>query len=209
MGARERLIGSVVVAVVVLAAAWLLLVSPERAKVTSLKTQIAAEQTTLNTEKSTLVADEHARTAYGTDVHAVGVLAKAVPLSDEEPELIRLINKEEVGHSIKWSTTSITPGGPGAGGFNTYSLSFAYTSDRWSDLQSFLTALDTLTQTNGANVGSTGRLFTVNSISISPATSNKISATVGMTVYLLPAGAALGTAGTTTTTAATGTAATP
>jgi hypothetical protein len=203
MGARERLIGSVVVAVVVVAAAWLLLVSPERAKVTNLNTQITAEQTTLDTEKSSLVVAEHARTAYGTDVHAVGVVDKAVPLSDEEPDLIRLINKEEVGHSIEWSTTSITPGGAGAGGFNSYNLSFAYRA-RWSDLQSFLAGLDTLTQTNGANVGSTGRLFTVNSVAISPVGPNKVSATVSMTVYLLPAGAALGTAGTTTTTAATG-----
>jgi Tfp pilus assembly protein PilO len=202
MRGRERLIGSVVVAVVVLAAAWLLLVSPERAKVTNLNTQITAEQTTLAKEKANLVADEQARTAYGTDVHAVGVVDKAVPLSDEEPELIRLINKEEVGHSIKWTTTSISPGGAGASGFNTYNLSFSYTAG-WSDLQSFLTDIDSLTRTNGANVGSTGRLFTVNSVSISPASANKISATVSMTAYLIPAGAALGTAGTTTTTAAT------
>jgi hypothetical protein len=202
MGARERLIGFVVLALVIVAAAWIGVVSPKRSQVTNLNAQIATEQGTVSTEISQLTAAKQARAVYGKQVRAVNVVDRSVPLSDQEPALIRLIDKEERGYNITWTSTSITLGaGTATGGAGSIGLTFAYTATRWIDLQHFFVSLDKLTRTNGSNLGVTGRLFTINSVTVEPDAASKITASVSMTVYVLPAATPAATPGTTTTTA--------
>src|ERR1700733_12031095 len=107
MGARERLIGFVVLALVIVAAAWVAVVSPKRSQVTSLNAQIATEQGTVSSETSQLTAAKQARAVYRRQVHAVKVVDRSVPLSDQEPSLIKLIDEEERGYNVNWTSTSL------------------------------------------------------------------------------------------------------
>jgi Tfp pilus assembly protein PilO len=204
MGARGRLIGCAVVALVVVAAVWTLVVSPERSQSAGLAAQISTARSTLVSEQGQIAAGEQARAKYAAALHAVKLLETAVPLSDEVPQLIRLINGLETGHKISWTTTSIGGGGTGAAGLTSVDWSFSFGAT-YSNLQSFVTAIDALTATDGTNVMTKGRLFTVNSISLSPSgvSGKSLSASVNMTVYQLPAGvSATSSPGVTTTTAA-------
>lgn len=204
MGARGRLIACGTVAILIVALAWLILVKPEGNQASSLASQIATERATVTAEQSQLTAAEQARTAYPTAIHAVKVLEKSVPLSDQVPQLIRLINRLEVGHKIKWTQTSFSPGAPTADGFLTLDVSFSFTA-KYLNLQSFFATLDNLTQTNGTNVLVHDRLVTVDSVNLTSSVGGQTAASVQLTVYQLPAGTApLGAAGTATTTAAAG-----
>jgi Tfp pilus assembly protein PilO len=202
MGARERLIGAVVVALVAVAAIWILVVSPERSKSSTLASEIATARSTVSSEQGQLVGDEQARLKYVAALHAVKLLETAVPLDDEVPQLIRLINRLELGHRISWTTTSLSGGQAGAGGLTSVDWSFSFSSS-YANLQSFLTAIDALTATDGTNVMTKGRLFTVNSIGLTPANGG-VQASVSMTVYQQPTGvpATSSTGSATTTTAA-------
>jgi Tfp pilus assembly protein PilO len=204
MGARERLILCVVVTLAAIAAVWLLLVAPERRKSNNLTGQLTSERATLAAEQAQLGVAEQARTGYRKTLHAMMVLETAVPLSDEEPQLIRQIDRLEKGHKIKWGTTSLTPGTATAAGFPALTVSFTFDSS-FINLQRFLYALDSLTQTDGTNLAATGRLATVNSLNLS-ATEGMTQAQVDITVYQLETGAgatgATGTAAPTTTTSA-------
>lgn len=215
MGGRERLIFSVIAAFVVLAVAWLMFVKPERSQASSLTAQIAGEHATLATAQGQLAVAERSRTSYPKEVHAVKVLEKAVPLSDEEPQLIRLIDKLEAGHVIHWTSVSLTPAGDTAAGFESLELSFSF-SARYLNLQQFFANLDRFTQTDGLNVKTDNRLVTVNSVALAAGTAGATVASVQITVYQLspgfvPSGAtsasgtttgASGASGTATTTAA-------
>jgi hypothetical protein len=113
---------------------------------------------------------------------------------------------------IKWSTTSLS-GVAATGGLSSIGLSFTFTAT-YGRLQSFFTAVDALTQTDGTNVRVKGRLFTVNSVTLTPVGGGGATATVNMDVYEMPvsatptaatpatgATAPTGTTGTTATTA--------
>ncbi|MGD0197950.1 MAG: hypothetical protein ABSC56_08605 [Solirubrobacteraceae bacterium] len=199
MGQRDRLIACVVVALIVVVAAWLGLVSPERSKASSLLSQINSERATLVSDQSQLASAREARAVYPDEVHALTVLLNAIPTSDEEPQLITLINKLEDGHLIQWHATSF--GSSSADGFQAIELSFSFTAS-YVNLQQFIAALDALDETDGANVVAKGRLVNVNSLSLS-GDSGATSASVTMTVYEQPSGGATGATGAVTTTAAT------
>jgi Tfp pilus assembly protein PilO len=186
MGARERLIACVVVALVAVAAVWIVVVSPERSKSSNLASEIATARSTVSSEQGQLLGDEQSRLKYVGELRAVKLLETAVPLDDEVPQLIRLINRLELGHRIRWTTTSLSAGAAAAGGLTAVNWSFAFTSS-YANLQSFLTAIDALTATDGTNVMTKGRLFTVNSIGLSPSGA-AVQATVNMTVYQQPTG---------------------
>jgi Tfp pilus assembly protein PilO len=185
MGPRLRLIVVVIVSLVIIVAAWVLLVSPERSKANTLNTEITAARASLATEQSQVAAGVQARTEYPGEVHAVNVLETAVPLSDEEPQLIRLINSLEVGHHINWTSATYSPGGASTGGFPTLNLGFSLTAS-YSNIQNLFTAMDNLTMTDGTNVLTTGRLFSIDNVSLTNATGGA-AVQVGLTVYQLPA----------------------
>jgi Tfp pilus assembly protein PilO len=201
MGARERLIACVVAALVVVAGVWLIAVSPERSKSANLASEIATARSTVASEQGQLVGDEQARSKYVAALHAVKLLETAVPLSDEVPQLIRLVNRLEKGHRITWTTTSLSGGSSTASGLSAVDWSFSFNAS-YSNLQNFLAAVDALTVTDGTNVMTKGRLITVNSVGLNPS-GGRIQASVTMTVYQQPTGVpATGSTSTATTTTA-------
>jgi Tfp pilus assembly protein PilO len=203
MGPRERLIATVAIAIIIVAAMWIIVVTPKRNQAANLRTQITAEQALLTSAQQQLAAAEQARSGYVADVHSEQALTRAVPTSDEIPQLIELINKLEVGHHVTYTTTGF--GTAAAGDLPSVNLEFNFVAN-YVDLQKFLNAFDDLTRSNGTSVLTDGRLVSINSITLGPSAHGAVTATVAMTVYQAAASqaAAVGATGASGTTGATG-----
>jgi Tfp pilus assembly protein PilO len=180
MGTRGRLIITAVVALVVVFAMWSVVVSPETGKASKLLGQISSERAQLAGAQQKVLAAEQARREYPADVRSLAVLSEAVPPGNPIPQLIDLINSVEVKHKVNYTSTTLTPGAA-TGGLEPVSLSFAFIAD-YLDLQRFLQAFDSLTQTNGSSVLVNGRLVSVNSISLT-SNGSSLTAAVTMTAY--------------------------
>lgn len=88
MTARDRMVLSVVVALVVFAAAWFVLLAPGRKDAKALDVQISEATTRLAASKVTVAAGESAQAGYKTDYATVARLGKAVPSDDDLPSLV-------------------------------------------------------------------------------------------------------------------------
>jgi hypothetical protein len=208
MNVRDRLIVAVVSAIVVVGAVWLLLVSPERDKAASLSSQIVAEQTALSDAKGSLASARSAAAGYPADVRALANVITAVPTSVDEPTVITTITKlagtkvdvNEIDATSGDASSAGTTPAPSTGSSNALNLSFTFKTT-YPRLQQFLMGLDKLTQTDGTNISSTGRLFTVSAISFTPNPPAGIEAAVTAQSYSQNLGTT-GASGATTTTAA-------
>jgi len=210
MKVRDRLIVAVVAAIVVIGAVWLLLVSPERDKASSLSAAIVAEQTALSDAKATLAAARSAAAGYPGDVRALANVITAVPTSIDEPTVIKTITKL-AGTKVDVHEIDVAGGDSSAASADTATtpstaqtlgLSFTFNTT-YRNLQQFLTGLDNLTQTDGTNISATGRLFTVSAISFHPTQApDGLQAAVAAQSYSQNTAGATGATGATTTTTA-------
>jgi hypothetical protein len=204
MRVRDRLIVAVVAAVVVVGAFWVLVVSPERSKVADLNTQIAAEKATLANAQAALASARTTAAGYVGDVHAISEVMTAVPPRVSEPALVTQIAKL-AGTPVDFHALDVGGQSTDAGGLNALGLTFTFNST-YRSLQDLITALDRLAVTDGTNVSATGRLVTVDAISLVPVPPDQETATVTARVYsqtAIPTGVtgATGPAATTTSSA--------
>lgn len=88
MTKRDRIVIMVVLAVGAVVASWMFVVSPQRAKVSRLNTQVTAEQTQLNTAQSQVAAGQNAKKAFAGQYAQLAKLGEAVPPDDDVPSLI-------------------------------------------------------------------------------------------------------------------------
>jgi hypothetical protein len=204
MRVADRLIVAIVAAVVVVGAMWLMLVSPERSKVAAVSSQIATERVSLATAQAQVASARRAAIAYVGHLHQIDAVLRAVPPVPGEAALIATIDRL-AGTKVDFRELDVGATSAGAGSPGSIGLTFTYWTT-YQGLQSFLTALDNLTTTDGANVNSNGRLVTVNAISLAPlnaaaAPLNVTKATISATAYLqgstAVASGATGTTGTT------------
>jgi hypothetical protein len=113
MTTRDRLVIVAISALAVLAAAWMLLVSPERKKADKLNTEVSAATAALATAESQASEAQAARSRYATAYASVVNLGKAVPPSEEVPSLIYQLaqasNEKHVQFTSISTSTSGTP----------------------------------------------------------------------------------------------------
>jgi hypothetical protein len=181
MKTRDRLALAAVAAVVAVGAMWLLVVSPERGKVSTLKTQIASERAALATAQSKLSSSRDAVAAYVGNVHQVGQVTHAVPTSPAVDEVIKTIAKL-AGTHVDWQAFNVGSSSPSTAGPVAIGLTFNFQAN-YGNLQSFLTAIDSLTTTDGSSVSSNGRLFTIESVSLTPTGNSSTKASIVADVY--------------------------
>jgi hypothetical protein len=200
VSARDRLVVAVIAAFLVAGGFWLVLVSPERAKVGSLRSQIGTEQTALTSAQSALASARTAAAGYVSHVHQIGTVKVAVPTSPAEAAVIKTIT-HYAGTAVDFKQLDVGTGGASAAGPATLGLTFDFDAN-YGNLQSFLANIDSLTSTNGDVLSAKGRLFTIESVSLVPGTKGGTEATVVAEVYQqsAPAAGATGAAGTATTT---------
>ena len=88
MTARDRTVITVIAALVLVAAAWFLLLAPVRKDAKALDGQITTAQSRLTAAQAVVTQGEAAKSAYRADYAAVSRLGKAVPADDDVPSLV-------------------------------------------------------------------------------------------------------------------------
>jgi hypothetical protein len=232
MTARDRIVMISLAALAVLAAVWLLALAPEREQASKLATEVSTAHAQLTTAESQVAEASAAQAQYQTAYASIVRLGKAVPADQEVPSLIfqlaQASNQKNVDFTSIAAGTGGTSGGAGASaptaaggaGFQQMPFTFVFngTFESLSGLFHQLDGFALRTTSGGLRVS--GRLMTVQSIKLAPATSSgsgsgkpseRLTGTITATAYVLPAGQGLtggatsaGPAGTGTQSASTG-----
>ena len=201
---------------------WVLLVSPQRSTAASIakatratEAQIVEAQVAANAKPAAAPKQPEIKTA------GLYELAKAMPSTMDMPDL--LLELDQVGRAAGVAVVSITPGAavPDTTGaaYSTIPIQLSFTGNFYS-LTDLLYRLNNLVAVRDGALDATGRLFSVQSISLGPGGGgSELSATVLVDAYTYGLGAAAattptptpgasttgtdttGTTGTTTTTA--------
>jgi Tfp pilus assembly protein PilO len=219
MTGRDRIVLIGVVVVAVLAAAWMLVVSPERKQASQLSSEVAADQSQLASAEGKVASARAAQSQYAAAYASIVSLGKAVPPSEEVPGLIDQL--AQATHEKDVEFASIASGGTGgaaATGFTQLPFTFTFEGS-YFDLEhlfSQLTDFATLGASGALDVN--GRLLTIQSVRLAPAgggsssetaasAAGKLTGSITATAYVLPA--SQGLTGTGSSASAAGTAATP
>jgi hypothetical protein len=218
MRGRDRMVLIGVIVLVVVAAGWMLFVSPERQKVKTLAAQITASQASLATAEGELSSARADQAQYSKAYAAVVSLGKAVPASQEVPSLIFQLAQATHQHNVDFnsivsgggagssSSASAAAGAVASAGFTQMPFTFIFNGS-FFDLEHLfrsMTAFATHNSTGGLEVD--GRLLTIQSVKLAPeaaatTTSGKpgkqiLTGTITASAYVLPASQGL-TAGAT------------
>ena len=215
MTTRDRLVIVAITSLVLLAAVWLLAVSPERKKAASLAVQVSAASSQLASAETQLANAREAQTRYAAAYASIVSLGKAVPASEEVPSLIYELAQDT--HEKNVDFTSIVSNATGStattsaattatataasaaaasAGFSKMPFTFVFTGT-FSDLYHLFEQLNRSTlQSASGKLSISGRLLTIQSAKLGPVSgsgttgnsSNELTGTVTATAYVLPAG---------------------
>lgn len=247
MTARDRIVIIAVAALAALAAVWMLVLAPERERASKLATEVSAAQAQLATAESKLADASAAQAQYQTAYASIVRLGKAVPADQEVPSLIFQLAQASNQKNVDFASITSGAGGtsgsaaasassasasaagaPGAAGaaasagFRQMPFTFVFDGS-FFDLYNLFQQLNHFTlRTTSGGLRVSGRLLTVQSVKLAPASSSgsgsgkgnsseQLTGTITATAYVLPAGESVtggatstGPAGTATQTASTG-----
>jgi type II secretory pathway pseudopilin PulG len=214
MTGRDRIVLIVLASLAVLAAVWLLAVSPERKRATKLATQVSTAQAQLATAESEVASARGAQARYTAEYASVVSLGKAVPPSQEVSSLIYQLDQASNQKQVEFN--SITSGGgagaspasaaaaatPGAAlaGFTQMPFTFVFNGS-FLDLYHLFQQLNHYTlRTASGGLEVSGRLLTIQSLKLAPVTgaaqvagkaggksAEGLTGTITATAYVLPA----------------------
>jgi hypothetical protein len=208
MTARDRLVLVAMSALAVLAVVWLTLVSPEHSKAGKLGGEVSAATAQLATAEAQASDARAAQLRYSTAYSAVVSLGKAVPASEEVPSLIYQLAQASSQKHVEFSSIS-TGAGAGGGsaspsattttavaataGFTQMPFTFVFAGD-FSNLYHLFQQLSRATvRTASGGLQVSGRLLTLQSVKLEPASSGEpsggqqLTGTISATAYVLPA----------------------
>ncbi|MEA2313082.1 MAG: hypothetical protein QOE28_3050 [Solirubrobacteraceae bacterium] len=208
--ARNKLIIAIVAPVVLLAAFWMLVLSPKRQEVTKLDANIAAKQGELTTAQSTLSGYRKARDGYAGDYATVVRLGKAVPQDDDTRSLLVQLDDAARHSGVDFRTmavgggsstpaatttgaasaaSSVPPGAVvGTAGFNVMPLTFSFRGN-FFNMSQFFSRLEKFVKVSNQQIDVTGRLLRVESIALKPDALGfpSLRADITASAYLIPA----------------------
>jgi len=218
MKARDRMVLISLAAAGVLAAVWIMAVSPERKKANQLVSEVSTAQAQLQSAESQLASAGAAQAKYETAYASIVSLGKAVPADQEVPSLIYELSRATNEKNVEF--TSITSGGGSGGsssssssssssaagaaaasaGFSQMPFTFVF-NGTFTNLYNLFNELDSFAQrTTASQVQVSGRLLTVQSVQLAPGTSSgsgssgsgkskeELTGTISATAYTLPSG---------------------
>ncbi len=207
MTTRDRLVLVAISGLAVLAAVWLLLVSPERKRASKLSAEVAAAETQLATAQGDAASARSAQQRYSAAYASVVSLGKAVPPSEEVPSLMYQIAQATNQKHVQFtSITSGTSGSSSTGsspapsptaaaaataGFTQMPFTFVFNGS-FDDLYHLFQQLDAATvRTTSGGLRVSGRLLTLQSVKLEPVSqegsSGQLTGTISATAYVLPA----------------------
>ena len=215
MTGRDRIVIVVLAALAVVAAAWLLMLAPEREKASKVGGEVSTAQAQLSTAQSEVNAARSAEAGYPAAYTSLVSLGKAVPTGQEVPSLIFQLEQASNRKQVEFS--SITSGGGSGGsgssataavaaaGFTPMPFTFVF-SGGFFDLYKLFQQVNRFTlRTSSGSVQVSGRLLTIQSVQLAPGSSSgstkggseQLTGTINATAYVLPSSQGL-TGGATT-----------
>jgi Tfp pilus assembly protein PilO len=212
MTGRDRLVVVGLSALAVLAAVWLLMVSPERQKAAKLQTQVNAANAQLTGAEGQVANARAAQATYAADYATLVKLGKAVPAAQEVPSLIyelaQASNQKSVdftsilsgssGSASPSTTASTSASAAAVSGLTPVPFTFTFTGS-FSGLYHLFSQLnDFATRTASGGLQVNGRLLTIQSVKLAPVTtsttapssgakSSQLTGIITATAYELPA----------------------
>lgn len=195
-------------AVAAIAAFYFLVLSPKRDEATKLDADIAAQQQQADQARALLTTYEDAKARYKTNYATVARLGKAVPADDDIRSLLVQLtdaaDKSKVAfHQLNLGqgaapapgstgaaagSLAPTPGAVpiGSAGFRAMSFNFGFEGS-FLRLSDFFNRLEDFVTVENKKLDVTGRLLLIGSISVTPVQgTNRLTANVGATSYLVP-----------------------
>jgi len=109
MTTRDRLVLMGLVMLGLLAAGWLLVVSPERNKAAQLDGQVSAAKTLLATAQTQLSEAQGAQAQYSTAYSSIVRLGQAVPADQQVPSLVYELDQASNGKNVEFNSITSTP----------------------------------------------------------------------------------------------------
>jgi hypothetical protein len=210
MTGRDRIVVIGIAVLLVLGAAWMLVVSPERKQAATLSAQVSAASAQLASADSQVANARSAQVQYSAAYASIVRLGKAVPPSEEVPALIYQIAHATNQKHVEF--TSITSSGSGSSssaagsatpapaasaaptGFTQMPFTFVFNGS-FLDLYHLFQQLNRFTvRTASGGLFVSGRLLTIQSVKLAPGTTGstkgaqeQLSGNVTATAYVLPA----------------------
>jgi Tfp pilus assembly protein PilO len=203
---QSRILLAVVAAVAAAAAFFFLMLSPKRAEIAEIDGQIAAKKTELATNQQMVNEYESAKTGYRTAYASVIRLGKAVPVDDDIRSLVVQLDGAAERSDVNFKSINVGGGaGAGAGaeadapaggaklppgatvgpaGFPVMPFTFTFDGS-FHDLSKFFRRLESFVKVRNKNLAVTGRLLTLDSLTLQPTEFPNISAQVGATSFLV------------------------
>jgi Type II secretion system (T2SS), protein M len=211
MTGRDRMVLIGVVVLVILAAAWMLVVSPERQQASKLSAQVAEAQAQLTAAEGKVASARAAQSQYAAAYSAMVSLGKAVPPSPEVPSLIYQLtqasNEKSVdfnsivnggdGSSASASSTATT--GVAAAGLTDEPFTFSFEGSFFDLEHLFRQLAGFATLNSSGTLQVSGRLLTIESVKLAPATVSaepgkaakaNLSGVISASAYVMPASTA-------------------
>lgn len=213
MTGRDRIVIIVVVSLVAIVGSWLMVVSPKRDEAARLGSQVKAAQAKLDSARTTVAANEAARRSFSSSFTMLVKLGAAVPADDNVPSLIYQLQSAASASHVDFRDLAITPSGVGAtpppatptatqaataalppgtaigpAGFPSEPFTFTFRGN-FFHLSNFLGRVERFVIANNRGVAVSGRLMTLNAISLGPGPQGfpQITASIAATTYLVPA----------------------
>jgi type II secretory pathway pseudopilin PulG len=209
---RDRTILAVIALVAAVVAPWVLVVSPKQSEASKIEQQITAAQSQLTALRAETASGQLARRSFIGSYTDLVRLGEAVPTDDNTPSLIYQLqaaadaahvsfdtltfNAGQGGSSTASSSTAsqaaaavLPPGATiGPAGFPIEPFTFTFQGD-FFHLADFLGRLQRFVTVSNRGLAVSGRLMTLNAISLGPAPAGfpRITATISATTFLLPA----------------------
>ena len=172
---------------VVTAAGYFLLISPQRSKAAELEQDAQSVQAQIQALR---IANAQVKTVEPIQVADLFRVSKAMPDTDDMPGMILELNRIARETGIRFE--SITPQeAADAGGYMRRPIDLVFDGNFY-ELSDFLFRLRSLVRVRGGALEATGRLFTVNSLSFVESEKEfpRIKATLNVSAYVYGTGAA-------------------
>jgi hypothetical protein len=185
MTQRDRIVAMVVAVVAVIAAGWIMVVSPERKKASKLGSEVASAQAALTSAEGQLANARNAQTQYASAYSSIVGLGKAVPADQEVPSLIYQLERASNSKKVEFSSIVAGSGGgasaspapaaaPAAAaavagaGFTQMPFTFVFNGS-YFDLEHLFDSLNRFTvRSTSGGLQVSGRLLTVQSVKLAP-----------------------------------------
>jgi hypothetical protein len=183
--------GIVLGALVVGLGGWKFVVSPQSKKAASLQEQTASVQQQIAQNLAAAAAAKNTSAAKPQQVRVADLykLAKAMPSNDDIPDLLIELSRVTKQAGVHVTTLSPSPSTPGvSGGPTTIPISLNVDGDFYS-VTDLLYRLRNLVWVRNGALEATGRLFSIDSVNLTPTDGKAVTATISLHAFVYGGGA--------------------